>query len=324
MYINITDSETGNNKGSSSQLVGYLEKENRTAHGEGRENELWFNNLNRDITPQEVRVKIDNNIAKLSSSDAKFFLINISPSPKEITYLKEQFGEKGAEEELKKYAANVMDAYARNFKRPGIESGKDLLWYGKLERYRYYHHTDEEVKQAAVNAGERKTGEQMHVQIIVSRKDITGKIKLSPMNTSRGRNQQHSAKLGQFDRVAFKESGELLFDQMFNYNRILKDSMTYALTMKNGNAQQKRAIRLLDQLESKLTDTERQNVPDTAKDIYQNNNTDLARFIDTIGDSAVSILGTLFSSDPLVYEHAEDQVPHFKKKKKRKRRPGGI
>lgn len=73
MYINITDSETGNNKGSSSQLVGYLEKENRTALGEGRENELWFNNLNRDITPQEVRVKIDNNIAKLSRNDAKFF-----------------------------------------------------------------------------------------------------------------------------------------------------------------------------------------------------------------------------------------------------------
>lgn len=251
-------------------------------------------------------------------------MINISPSESEITYLKEQFGEKGAEEELKKYAANVMDAYARNFKRPGIESGKDLLWYGKLERHRYYHHTDGEVKQAAVKAGERKTGEQMHVQIIVSRKDITGKIKLSPMNTSRGRNEQHSAKLGQFDRVAFKESGELLFDRMFNYNRILKDSMTYALTMKNGNAEQKRAIRLLDQLESKLTDTERQNVPDTAKDIYQNNNTDLARFIDTIGDSAVSILGTLFSSDPLVYEHTDDQVPHFKKKKKRKRRPGGI
>lgn len=324
MYINITDSEAGNNKASSGQLVNYLEKENSSALEEGRENELWFNNLNKNITPQEVRVKIDNNITKLSSSDAKFFLINISPSPKEIMYLKEQFGEKGAEEELKKYAANVMDAYARNFKRPGIESGKDLLWYGKIERYRYYHHADEEVKQAAVKAGERKTGEQMHVQIIVSRKDITGKIKLSPMNTSRGRNQQHSAKLGQFDRVAFKESGELLFDRMFNYNRILKDSMTYALTMKNGNARQKRAIHLLDQLESKLTDTERQNVPDTAKDIYRNNNTDLAQLIDTIGDSAVSILGTLFSSDPLVYEHTDDHVPHFKKKKKRKRRPGGI
>lgn len=324
MYINISDSETGNNKGSSGQLVGYLEKENRTALAEGRENELWFNDLSKDITPQEVRVKIDNNVAKLSRNDAKFFLINISPSQKEISYLKEQFGEKGTEEELKKYAACVMDAYARNFKRPGIESGKDLLWYGKLEHHRYYHHTDEEVKQGTVKAGELKTGEQMHIQIIVSRKDITNKIKLSPMNTSRGRNQQHSAKLGQFDRIAFKESGEILFDKMFNYNRLLKDSMTYALTMKNGNTEQKTAIHLLDQLESKLTDTEKLRVPNVAKDIYQNNKTDLAQIIDTIGDSTASILGTLFSSESLVYEYTEEQLPHFKKKKKRKRRPPGI
>ena len=38
------------------------------------------------------------------------------------------------------------EAYARNFKRPGIESGIDLLWNGKLECHCYYHHTDEEVK----------------------------------------------------------------------------------------------------------------------------------------------------------------------------------
>lgn len=324
MYINITDSETGNNKGSSGQLVNYLEKENRTTFEEGRENELWFNNLDRGITPQEVRVNIDNNIAKLSRNDAKFFLINISPSQKEITYLKEQFGEKGAEEELKKYASSVMDTYARNFKRPGIESGKDLLWYGKLERYRYHHHTDEEVKEGIAKVEQPKEGEQMHIQIIVSRKDITNKIKLSPMNNSRGRNKQHSAKLGQFDRVAFKESGELIFDQIFNYNRSLKDTVNYALTMKNGNAEQKRAIHLLEQFESKLPDIERQNINDTAKDVYQNSNMELDQLIDTIGNSAVSILGALFSSEPLMYENTEDQIPHYKKKKKRKRRPPGI
>ena len=96
-----------------------------------------------------------------------------------------------------------MDAYAQNFKRTRIESSNDLLWYGKLEHNRYYHHTDEEVKQGIAKAGQAKTGEQMYIQIIVSRKDITNKIKLSPMNNSRGRNKQHSAKLGQFDRVTF-------------------------------------------------------------------------------------------------------------------------
>jgi len=79
----------------------------------------------------------------------------------------------------------------------------------------------------------------MHVQIIVSRKDITNKIKLSPQNTSRGRNKAHSGKLGQFDRTAFKQSGETLFDEHFGFERNLKDSMHYANTMKNGSARQK-------------------------------------------------------------------------------------
>lgn len=323
MYINITDSETGNNKASSGQLVNYLEKENRTAFEEGKEKELWFNNLNRDITPQEVRIKIDHNVAKLSRNDAKFFLINISPSQNEITYLKEQFGEKGAEEQLKEYAIRVMDAYARNFKRLGIESGKDLLWYGKLECQRYYQHTDEEAKQGIAQVGQPKEGEQMHVQIIVSRKDITNKIKLSPMNNSRGINKQHSAKLGQFDRMAFKESGEQLFDQMFDYNRSLKDTINYALTMKNGNAEQKKAIHLLDQIESRLNDTNRQNVLDTAKDIHQNNHSELEQLIDIIGGSTTNILGALFSSEPFIYENTEEELPHYKKKK-RKRRPPRI
>lgn len=88
MFINITDSEAGNNKGSCSSLVNYLEKENRL--NEPKQNpELWFNGLSKEIIFQEVRVNIDNNIAKLGRNDAKFFLINISPSQKEINWLKE-------------------------------------------------------------------------------------------------------------------------------------------------------------------------------------------------------------------------------------------
>ncbi|GIQ61285.1 hypothetical protein Flavo103_44200 [Flavobacterium collinsii] len=219
MYINITDSETGNNKASSRQLTNYLEKENHAILEDSLAKELWFNTTNREIIPQEVRVRIDNNTAKLGKDDATFFLINISPSQKEITYLKERFGNQIAEEKLKQHAVLVMDAYARNFKRPGIQDSKGLLWYGKLERYRYYTHRDLEVEQGIINAGE-----QMHVQVIVSRKDISNKIKLSPMNNSRGSNKEHSQRLGQFDRVAFKGSGEHIFDEMFSFDRSLKDT----------------------------------------------------------------------------------------------------
>jgi hypothetical protein len=47
--------------------------------------------------------------------------------------------------EQKKYTQTVMDEYARNFKRPGIKSGKDLLWSGKLKNHSYYNHHDPEV-----------------------------------------------------------------------------------------------------------------------------------------------------------------------------------
>jgi hypothetical protein len=157
-----------------------------------------------------------------------------------------------------------MDAYAHNFKRPGIKDSKDLLWYGKLERYRDYSFKDPEVVQGIVKAGDRKAWEQMHVQIIVSRKDISNKIKLSPMNNSLGSNKQHSGRLGEFDRVVFKGSGEVIFDQMFGFTWLLKDTMNYALAMKNGSPEQKREIILLDQLQSRLPNTEKLAFPYTA------------------------------------------------------------
>jgi hypothetical protein len=232
MYINITDTETADNKGSSGGLVHYLDKENRT--DVTKQPEYWFNQERSNILSDEVRPAIDNNIAKLSKADAKFFLVNISPSQKEIAYLKERYGEDGAKEQLKAYAASIMDEYARNFKRPGIESGKDLLWFGKLENYRYNSHKDPEVRQGLKKGGERKDGEQMHIQVIVSRKDITNKIKLSPMNKSKGKNSEYSKKIGQFDRSAFKASGERVFDEKFGFERGLTETFRYANAQKKG------------------------------------------------------------------------------------------
>ncbi|WP_221452809.1 DUF5712 family protein [Mucilaginibacter sp. FT3.2] len=240
MYINITDSETADNKSGSGSLVHYLDKENRTDLT--KQPEYWFNQERGNILSDEVRLAIDNNIAKLSKGDAKFFLVNISPSQKEIAYLKEQYGEVSAKEQLKAYAASVMDEYARNFKRPGIESGKDLLWFGKLENYRYYSHKDPEVKQGLKKRGERKDGEQMHIQVIVSRKDITNKIKLSPMNNSKGRNTEHSKRMGQFDRSAFKASGERVFDEKFGFERGLTETFRYANAQKKGGLDERIAL----------------------------------------------------------------------------------
>src|SRR3546814_357525 len=142
-----------------------------------------------------------------------------------------------------------MDEYARNFKRPGISSSKDLLWFAKLENHRYYSYKDPEVKKGLKKRGEPKEGEQMHVQVIVSRKDISNKIKLSPQNTSRGRNARHSKKMGQFDRLAFKQLGETLFDELFGFERELKETLAYSNAQKNGTVQQKAQLHLLGKMQ---------------------------------------------------------------------------
>jgi len=46
-------------------------------------------------------------------------------------------------------------------------------------------------------------------------------------------------KLGQFDRSAFKRSGEQVFDRMFGFERGMKESFDYANVQKNGGLEQK-------------------------------------------------------------------------------------
>lgn len=233
MFINISDSKEAANKGSSGGLVHYLEKENR--FDKKNEPEHWFNGRQVNIDPYYVMQTIDHNIAKLGKADSKFFLVNISPSQKELAFLREQYGNDGVKDQLKGFAVRVMDAYAQNFKREGVNSHEELVWFAKLENYRYYTYNDSEVKQGIKKRGDRKDGEQLHVQVIVSRKDRTNSIKLSPMNTSRGKNEEHSKKMGQFDRMAFKQSGESLFDELFDFDRQLRETMAYANSQKNGS-----------------------------------------------------------------------------------------
>lgn len=237
MHLNITDSEKGDNKGSCAPLVHYLDKENRMK--DQMVPELWFNGENSNIDAYEVKTRLDQNIAKLCRDEAKFFLLNISPSQKELIYLKTVYGEGELKQRLKAYAVKVMDEYARNFNRAGVNSHQDLLWYGKVEKYRYYTHKDKEVKSGLKKAGERKEGEQMHVQVIVSRKDMTNKIKLSPMNNSNGSNKVHSRIVGEFNRSAFKSSGERVFDQLFDFKRGLKETFEYANVQQNGSLEQR-------------------------------------------------------------------------------------
>ncbi len=101
----------------------------------------------------------------------------------------------------------------------------------------FRHCKDSEVKQGLKKRGERKEGENMHVQIIISRKDATNAIKLSPLNNSRGSNARHSVKIGQFDRSAFKMSGEFLFDRKFVFDRGMTETFKFANVQKRADLQ---------------------------------------------------------------------------------------
>lgn len=235
-HINITTSSTGSNAGSCGQLVEYLEKENnlRAEH----KAELWFNQGRDDLLPYEVRQSIDGNVAKLKQHEAKFYLVNISPSQKELQHLGND------SHKLKEYARGVMAEYAANFQK-GL-GADDVKWYGKVEYNRGYKWTDPEVKQGITQRGEAKAGHQMHVQIIVSRKDSQNRRLLSPLTNHRGKgkSQEHGQKFGQFNRVDFKERSEVVFDQQTGYRRELEESFRYQNTMSNGTPQERAAMTL--------------------------------------------------------------------------------
>lgn len=235
-HINITTSATarrtvGSNAGSCGGLVDYLEKENRLKALS--EQEYWFNQQRDDVRPHEVRQEIDANTAKLKKTEAKFYLINISPSQQELQHLGND------PQKLKAYARGVMAEYAANFQK-GL-GADDVKWYGKVEYQRAYKWTDAAVREGIKQRGEEKAGLQMHVQIIVSRKDMQNQRLLSPLTNHRGQGKspEHGQKFGQFNRVAFKERSEAVFDQQTGYRRELAESFRYQNTMSNGTTQER-------------------------------------------------------------------------------------
>ena len=316
MYINITDNKEASNKGSSGGLVNYLEKENRTE--DLKQPELWFNGNRQDVEAYEVRWALDGNNAKLGRNEAKFFLINISPSQKELEHLRKSVGDLDMKNVLKAYTEKVMDEYAKNFRRPGIGSNKDLLWFGKVEHNRYYSHKDAAVKDGSRKRGEKKSGNQLHIQVIVSRRDISNKIKLSPKNSSKGRNAEHSKKMGQFDRMAFKQCGELLFDEQFGFARNLKDTLAYANILKNGTLQQREQLDVL--LEASIKNYQSRSVVNQlALGVAEGIFSSVSNMFESTGKTEGEFLEVLM--EPVhIADIASDTIEEAEKRRRRKAR----
>jgi hypothetical protein len=139
----------------------------------------------------------------------------------------------------------------------------------------------------------------------------------------RGKNAGHSAKLGQFDRKAFKASAEILFDNIFRYERPITESVQYALTMKNGSAEEKREMLMLEEQQKKPSEvrtSDHSKVQDSVPFVREEN---LQQLLDpsyaTPDTGIIEALGGLLA--PIEGEDYEELAFENKMKKKKKRRP---
>ena len=212
----------GTNTGSAKKVLNYLEKENK---GKTPGEKAWFFSHDKDkVGFREALQALDNNKKKLSRRDAKFYMVNISPSQEELAHI----GNDPAK--LRAYTRRVMDAYAQNFGK-GLR-GEDLLYFAKIEQHRYYKGNDAEVVSGQVKQGAPKPGLQTHIHVIVSRKDNSNRLKLSPLSHHRGTTK--GPVKGGFDRSRFFGEAEAVFDEQFRYLRPKEKTFAYLNAQKKG------------------------------------------------------------------------------------------
>src|SRR5271170_6080225 len=117
MYIKLHSTKTdGGNKGSCTALITYLEKENVDL--EIGEQQHFFSHSSDNVMAEKAIADINGNWRGLKHDDAKFFMITINPSEKELQFIS------GSDSKLRDYTREVMKDYARGFNR--IIDGRPL------------------------------------------------------------------------------------------------------------------------------------------------------------------------------------------------------
>jgi hypothetical protein len=130
------------NTGSCVAVTNYLQHEDLERMKKGEEVQPFFNQFRDYVSAREVTFKIDNNKAKLSRTDAKFYVITVSPSEKELRCMGRTPQERA--EALQRYIRqDVMRNYAEGFGK-GLRS--DDVAYSQKEAAGGRSGTPEEAK----------------------------------------------------------------------------------------------------------------------------------------------------------------------------------
>ena len=309
---------TYNNAGGCRQLANYLEHEDLERMEKGIYTEGFFNQTEENLYKAQVIEDIDTNIGQLLKTDAKFYAIHVSPSEKELKRMGNTEQEQA--EAMKRYIREVfIPEYAKNFNK-GL-SAEDIKFYGKI-------HFDRNRSDNELN---------MHCHLIVSRKDQSNKVKISPLTNHK--NTKKGAIKGGFDRTNLFQQAETGFDKLFGYQRDLQETFVYCNTMKSGSIKDKLQMQEQELKQSQkllvpeIENRNRQECSNVGTDIqpnsqtYDQSNDQLAgQSINQTSNSigGQNILSSLFSILPTAADvgnpNPEDEQPLKKVKKKKKGR----
>lgn len=226
MYIKIQKGSSGgvtDNKGSCRKLAEYLNHEDAEREARGLRPIPFTDPNGNEIATEEVIRMIDENAKGLAKGDNKFFHIVAAPSQEEI----QEMGDN--DQDVYRNALYLLKllsrAYAQNFDREGVEDENDLVIYWKP------HFTRGEDGYL-----------QFHLHAIVSRKSkgVDGKKKkISPLTTHK--EDVEGPIKGGFDRDAFYEIGEKIFDELFSHEREVAKSYRYQNALVHGTVEEKAA-----------------------------------------------------------------------------------
>lgn len=210
------------NSGSCRTVAEYLEHEDGKRQEAGLETEPFFDQKKDNLKYKEMIEKIDRNKGQLLKTDAKFYVLTVAPSAEELKAMGNSTKEQS--EALKEYIRNsVIKDYADNFNK-GLTKD-DINYFAKIHHERG-------------NKGDFN----MHAHVVISRKDVNNRIKISPQTNHK--NTQKGATKGGFDRNMLIEKIEKSFDKQFSYNRPIKQTFEYQRIMKNGSLEEKKEMEL--------------------------------------------------------------------------------
>lgn len=194
-------------------------------------------------------------------------------------------------EAMKRYIREVfISEYAKNFNK-GL-SAEDIKFYGKI-------HFNRDRSSNKLN---------MHCHLIVSRKDQSNKVKISPLTNHR--NTKKGAIKGGFDRVTLFENVEKGFDKLFGYNRQLSETFEYCNTMKNGSIEDQLKMQECEINTSVQQHDSNPEQKQTDSSIKQSVNPTT-----NISDLGLSSALGIFTIEPNSEEPKQPTIPKKKKKK---------